>query len=385
MKGWFIMNLRRNIFLMYGISFLQGLVFYGSIATLYRQAAGINIFQITLIESISFLLCILFELPWGMIAERIGYKRVMIIACFLYFLSKIVFWKAESFLDFLAERILLSIVCAGLSGCDSAILYMSCDDDKSQKVFSIYNNLNMLGLMAASAVFALYLGNDYRMSAFLTIFPYGLAMLLALGLKEVKSPEAAKRKTFKTLVSALCKDGKFIPALVGMGLLSETHQTVTVFLNQLQYEKCGIAVSSMGYILILVTFLHLGGIFSFHFTKWLGVRRLSFLIFSVAAASCFIMVWTKNAFLSIACICAISIAYSLFQPLQMEIQNRQIVVEERAAMLSSYAVILESTAAVTNVVFGKVAQINLSYAMFFGGGCCILGGFLFLRYRFLNL
>lgn len=379
------MNLRRNIILMYGISFLQGLVFYGSIATLYRQAAGINIFQITLIESISFMLCILFELPWGMIAERIGYKHVMIIACFLYFISKIVFWKADSFFDFLAERILLSVVCAGLSGCDSAILYISCNNDKSQKVFGIYNNLSMLGLMTASAVFAVYLGNDYRMSAFLTIFPYGLAMLLALGLKEVRRPEAIRRKTFKTLVSALCKDGKFIPALIGMGLLNETHQTVTVFLNQLQYKKCGIAVSSMGYILILVTFLHLCGIFSFNFTKWLGVRKLSLLIFNVAAVSCFIMVWTNNAFLSIVCICAISVAYSLFQPLQMEIQNRQIVVEERAAMLSSYAVILESTAAVTNVVFGKVAQVNLSYAMFFGGVCCILGGFLFLRYRLLNL
>lgn len=377
------MNLRRNIILMYGISFLQGLVFYGSIATLYRQAAGINIFQITLIESISFMLCILFELPWGMIAERIGYKHVMITVCFLYFISKIIFWKADSFFDFMAERILLSVVCAGFSGCDSAILFMSCND-KSQRVFSIYNNLSMLGLMTASAVFAVYLGNDYRMSAFLTIFPYGLAMLLALGLKEVRRPEAVKRKTFKTLVSALCRDGKFIPALIGMGLLNETHHTVTVFLNQLQYEKCGIAVSSMGYILILATFLHLCGIFSFNFTRWLGVRRLSLLIFSVAAVSCFIMVWTNNGFLSIVCICTIGVAYSLFQPLQMEIQNRRIAVGERAAMLSSYAVILESTAAVTNVVFGKVAQVNLSYAMFFGGVCCILGGFLFLYCGFLK-
>ena len=56
---------RKNIYLMYAIVLLQGMVFYGPIATLYRQASGVSIFQITLIESISYILCILFELPWG--------------------------------------------------------------------------------------------------------------------------------------------------------------------------------------------------------------------------------------------------------------------------------------------------------------------------------
>ena len=51
------MNIKRNIYLMYGISLLQGMVFYGPIATLYRQAAGVSVFEITLIESISLALC----------------------------------------------------------------------------------------------------------------------------------------------------------------------------------------------------------------------------------------------------------------------------------------------------------------------------------------
>ena len=60
---------------MYAIALLQGMVFYGPVATLYRQASGISVFQITLIESISYILCILFELPWGFVADRIGYKN----------------------------------------------------------------------------------------------------------------------------------------------------------------------------------------------------------------------------------------------------------------------------------------------------------------------
>ena len=89
--------MKKNIYLMYAIAFLQGLVFYGPIATLYREARGLSIFQITLIESISLFLCILLEIPWGVIADKIGYRRTMISCSTLYFVSKVIFWKAASF------------------------------------------------------------------------------------------------------------------------------------------------------------------------------------------------------------------------------------------------------------------------------------------------
>ena len=85
------MNRKKNIYLMYAIVFLQGMVFYGPIATLYRQVNGISVFQITIIESISYILCILFEIPWGIIADKIGYKKTMCFCCILYFVSKLVF------------------------------------------------------------------------------------------------------------------------------------------------------------------------------------------------------------------------------------------------------------------------------------------------------
>ena len=64
--------MKRNLWIMYAIALLQGMVFYGPIATLYRQAHGLTIFQITLIESISLALLILLEIPWGIIADKIG-------------------------------------------------------------------------------------------------------------------------------------------------------------------------------------------------------------------------------------------------------------------------------------------------------------------------
>ncbi|MDE7113205.1 MAG: MFS transporter [Acetatifactor sp.] len=94
------MKRKRNIYIMYAIALLQGMVFYGPIATLYRQAQGVSVLQITIIESISLALCLLLEFPWGVLADKIGYRKTMIICNLLYFISKIVFWQASGFACF---------------------------------------------------------------------------------------------------------------------------------------------------------------------------------------------------------------------------------------------------------------------------------------------
>ena len=83
--------MKKNLYILYGIALLQGMVFYGPIATLYRQAQGVSVLEITIIESISLALGILLEIPWGVLADRIGYRRTMICCSGLYFISKIVF------------------------------------------------------------------------------------------------------------------------------------------------------------------------------------------------------------------------------------------------------------------------------------------------------
>ena len=91
---------KKNIYLMYLIIFLQSLVFYGSIATLYRQKRGLSMTEIFIIESAYFIIVIILEVPWGKLADKIGYKKIVVIANFIYFLSKIVFYNSGSFLGF---------------------------------------------------------------------------------------------------------------------------------------------------------------------------------------------------------------------------------------------------------------------------------------------
>ena len=75
------MKKTRNLSVLYAMALLQGMVFYAPVATLYRQARGVSLFEITLIESMSLALCLLLEVPWGWLADRMGYRRTMIGCC----------------------------------------------------------------------------------------------------------------------------------------------------------------------------------------------------------------------------------------------------------------------------------------------------------------
>lgn len=370
------MKVQHNIKLLYLISLFQGMVFYGPIATLYRQSVGVSVFQITLIESISLILCVILELPWGIVADKIGYRKTMVGCCLLYVLSKVVFWRAEGFADFLIERIMLSVVCSGLSGCDVSLLYLSCEKKESQKVFGIYNYLNTVGILFASLIYSVIVKDQYRLAGLLTVISYGAAAILSLGLVDVKEvdKESGKRVSeFKGIVLKILKDPKFLLFLIGISLLNETHQTITVFLNQLQYTKSGMLPSSMGYVYIGITIVGLLGVRSSYYTKKLGIKRLTICLYMLAACACIVLAVTRSQIWSVASIAMLRLSFCLFAPLQTELQNRVITTANRATALSVNAMIIECVGSTTNIMFGKAAQSSLSAAMVLGAIFCILG------------
>lgn len=366
---------KRNIYIMYLIALLQGMVFYGSIATLYRQAEGVSILEITLIESISLVLCLVFELPWGVIADKIGYRKTMIVCCLLYFVSKIIFWQATDFFGFLAERCLLSIVISGLSGVDTSILYLSCDKEESQHVFGIYDGLGTIGLLIAAFVYSAFVGEAYKMAGFLTMISYGIAALLAFTLKEVKAEqeERASVKEFIRLLKETLTNKYLLMFIIGIAVFNETHQTITVFLNQLQYVRAGMSTAMIGYVYIGVTIIGLCGMYSAKITKKTGGLTMMRGCYVAAIAACIGLAVTSRAWISVAGIVTLRIVFSLVQPLQNNMQNRQITSANRATALSINAVIMDSIGVGTNVVFGSLAKYNLVTAFLFGAVLCIVG------------
>ncbi len=378
------MKSKQNIVIMCIIALLQGMVFYSPVATLYRQQAGIGLGQMAVIESVCLLLSLLLELPWGMLADRIGYRSTIIACCLLFFLSKIIFWKADGFFLFLLERILLAVVIAGLSGVDETILYLSAEG-ASQNVFGIYYAMGQAGVLAAAAVYVFWIGENYRVAGFLTVLSYGAAAVCSFFLEEIHDSPAGHSQDFGKPVRVFLEElrgilgnSRLLWFLLASACFSEVHQVITTFLNQPQYAMFGISVSAMGILYGVMTLAGISGRWSGNVTGFLGEKRAASFLFLSGLFFCGLLAvmglipgmgrgnfrgFQTGAVVSVLAIMGFRIAFSLFYPMSVTWKNRQIKSENRATCLSVCAVLTDSVCISVNLLLGKLGDIRLSIAM----------------------
>lgn len=365
---------RRNIALFYLVFFLQGMVFYSPVATLYRQAAGLSLLQIGLIEGLSLGLAMVLEIPWGRWADRLGHRRTLVLCCMLFALTKVIFWRADSFGGFLAERLLLAVVMAGLSGCDSAFLYACCSGDH-RRAFSRWEAVQTAGILVSALVWPL-LGGNYRLAALLTVGSYGVAAILALGWREPQGAAAlcGSREAAPTLKTLLRQTWKLAPLLLALCLLEETAQMGTVFLNQLQYLRAGIDLRWFGALQAVVTAAGLMGGLSYRLLRRMTARRAMVLLLGTGAAACTAMaLWAAPA-VSVAGIMALRAVKAMAVPIALSEQNECAAGGGgAAAQLSCNAMLMELGAVALNPAFGAFADRGVQWALALGVVCCAAG------------
>ncbi len=364
---------KRNIRILYAVAFLQGMVFYAPVASLYRQARGLSLGQIALLESVSFLIQLAMELPWGVAADRIGYKKTMAAGCGVFALSKLVFWRAAGFWDFFWERCLLSAAIAALSGVDESILYLSCGDADSQKVFGRWGAFSTAGLLVSAGAFSVCMAEDYALAALATFAAYALAAVLTLGLTEVRPPERERRepvRAFFRLLQSTLRQGRFLLLVVCWALYGQALSSVCTWLSQNQYLRCGMDSRAMGFVYILVSVVSMVSAFSQPVTDRLGRGRAVLGALLLTGAGCVTLVLTRSAALSVAGIVCMEGCYALITPLMSQVFNRQVTSADRATQLSIYAVLDEAVAAGGSLVIGYRADGSLDGAFGLCAGIC---------------
>ena len=366
----------RNIALLFAVYFLQGMVFYSPVATLYRQAAGLDLLQVGVIESASMALMLAMEIPWGILADRLGHRRTIVVCAVLLAVSKVVFWRADCFEDFLAERLLMAVAFSGLSGCDSAYLYACCSAGEHRKVFSHWETVQTAGLLTAALAWPL-LGGGYRLAALLTVFTYTAAALLTLGLKEPENSPAEETRQAISLKSALRGTLCLAPLLLAFCLVSETAQMVTVFLGQMQFVRAGIPQSWFGALQAAVTMAGLIGGCSHRVTTRLGERRAGVMLMAAAGGVCLSMAAIPLPLPSAAGVVLLRGLQSLLAPLLLSLQNERAAPTARASQLSCNAMLLDLGGVCLYPAFGALADRGVADALILGGVCCVVGAVLF--------
>jgi Arabinose efflux permease len=359
------MRRSRNVRILILISFLQGLVFYAPVATLYRRAHHLPIGDLFLIESISWVLTFLLEAPWGRFADRFGYRLTLISGNVVYALSKLVFAGAEGFPGFLEERILLSIAIAAISGCDTALMYRSSRDGEAERNFGYRSAAGTAGLVIASLASSLLYDSTYRMTAVATIPPYALAAILSFFLSDEGGRARPSAPPLLPAFRALLADRRLLVFLFATALMEEVSHSLTVFLGQLQYERSGIPECLYGAIYAALQLVPLVSGAAGALGRRFDRRAIMLICIGAELLSLLVLLVSPNAIAAPLCLAAMSASSALYDPFAASLQNERASDSARATTLSVNAMAIELVAALANLAIGRAADHSLtsSYAL----------------------
>ena len=368
---------KRNIYLLFAIEWLQGMVFYSSVATLYRQNHGLTLVEMGLIESLFSILVFILEIPMGYLCDRLGYKKTMMSCYGIYLLSKIVFYQAYGFSMFLLERFLLAITVSGLSGCDSAFLYLSTGKIENPRVFGYLHACGVAGMMMSSMAFSLWI-HDMELAALCTIFPYLIAFLLSFFLEDIPM-EGSSHMGIKDAFSLLFQQKRHILFLIASALLLETTHTISVFYSQLQWKANHIPVVYFGLISIFMTAIPLLGASLGKIIQYIREKTLMFLLVFVSMITCIILALSHHPYISIAGIMILTLVEAFYSPLSQSLMNQRVEGALRVTMLSIYSMIMNMVGIVMNMSFGVAGDMNIQWVMILGGCFCFFESIVFKK------
>lgn len=361
--------MKNNKYILYVMSFLQGLVFYGAFSVIFRESRGLDLSSIFLLESILVVLMLIFEIPWGIIADKIGYKNTLVISFGLFLLSKIVFYYSYSFLGFLLEVVIAAMAISGISGCDSALLYSSIEKEESDKVFGIYGAMGTAGFLIASLISGILVKYSINLLAFATIMPYLVAFLLSFALKDVEKDKKVELEESKESILQILKlvitNKRIIVFVVAVAILGETTHSICVFFNQPLYIKNGIDLKWFGVLSALMQVATFIGIKAYRIKRKLGEKKLLNGAVIMVIVCNFFLIRSSIAFFTIALIFIIEGAFALTGPITETIKNESITSKNRATILSVYAMISNIIAAVMNMIISVVSRISLEKALLY--------------------
>src|SRR5947209_7332641 len=126
-----------------GGKFFSELYFAIPIQTIFFLKLGLTLTQVLSLESILLAGSLLFEVPTGILADRIGRKWTLVLSSVARLLSWVPWFLGHSFIYFAVAFFMTGIAAALYSGADQALIYDELKESQREKlmqrVYGIYN------------------------------------------------------------------------------------------------------------------------------------------------------------------------------------------------------------------------------------------------------
>jgi len=347
----------------YLFHFFRECQFIIPVIVLFWQANGLSLTQIMLLQSIFAIGIVLFEVPTGSYADKVGRKQSVALGAFIIFIGAIVYSIGFNFWHFAIAETVWALGTCYISGANSALIYESLKQNKKEGNFKkVWGNVQSFGYLAAGimgaiggfvAVYSLRL--DWVLVAVAMFFMF----LVALTLKEPKHLKPVEEKTYWKHIKESFKEAftnKDLLFLLLFFSLLTTIGRISLWFYQPYLQQSGINVVYFGLIWASFTVFAILGSKSAHKVEaWLGERWSLWMMIIFYTLACVFMSYWFIAF-GFVFIFMQQFIRGFNSPVLQDYTNKHLDQEKRATLISIQSLAGSMLFAIVGPIYGWMAD-----------------------------
>ena len=177
--------MKKNIILIYIHTFLSTFILYYICDTLFYIERGLTSSQYISFVGIAFFTRLLFEIPFGIIADKYDKKRLLLISNLLFIISTMIFIFAHNYITFVIAIVTNALNNSLSSGITNSILYENLDNKQRFNKTLFYNSFFYNISYMLAMIVGGYIGQKFGLiyTYYITIIPFIIDFIILLMLK----------------------------------------------------------------------------------------------------------------------------------------------------------------------------------------------------------
>ncbi len=344
-------NPQNNIRKLYAFKFCISLHFIGGVLIpFFTIWGGINFTQIMILEAWFMLWVFLLEIPSGSVADYVGRKNTLILACIAHIIAVVIYTSMPLFFIFMLGEFMWALAEALMTGTNQALIYDSLqavadsETEKSKIIYGRSESFGLVGYMVAAPIGSfLAAALDLRAPMLFMALPFAGAFIIALTFPEPQTSQSPEKKQYLQIMKAGVKyfyQNKILKILAFEMIAIGAVAFLMFWLYQSMLIQSNINIAYFGIITSIIIGSEIVVMNSYNKLERIFRSKRRYLLFSgLITGAMFLVGGLSLAFqllplMLVAIVLTISFGMTR-APLLISYMNKHIPSQERATVLST--------------------------------------------------
>ncbi|MDD4351799.1 MAG: MFS transporter [Candidatus Gracilibacteria bacterium] len=369
----------KNILLLVLSRFFSSLYFSIPIQALFLIKKGVPFSHMMILETVLLITVLAFEIPTGILGDKIGRKWSLVCGSLFILLSWIPWFIASSTLGFLPAFILSGVGIAFCSGSDQALIYDQLKEIKKtssmQKIMGYYY-ASMTVATALAGILGGTLATSHSLSNFylvykLTVVAQILGLIVLLFVKEVSFSDRGdgifhqdgKQESYLKSGITLLLQNRKLKRIALISILTIPFSFVLIYIFQLYFRAATVPNQWYGLAVFIAYILSASSsIFVYKLEHFVGAYKAVFIACFLPAICWTLMSIIFNPVLAVALFVVNTSSAQIREPLFADYLNKQITSRYRATVLSTISMLGSLYSLIMRPIIGFLGDTDLRYS-----------------------